>query len=198
MKYIIGETYKPEVYIADSLVDPTYLMVRLSDGKIWDVTNSLWTLTPVNPNATMTESTYYTYLYTASLDTNFLTEDTEILFIYSNPGVNTTERVSFEKDTGLDVLALAVFDRDTEHTTLSCIGRVNQEIILTPAQVSFSILSHAGAVLLEPIVEDTSVNGILTTTTSLFNPSEGTGYILEVVYEYESQSYSFAFPFSVI
>ena len=199
MTFNIGETYIPAIYIEGLSTGPTFSMVRLSDGKIWDFENELWTLTPEDEfSEVMTPSDTFTNLYFGELDTSMFTEETEILFIYTSSESVITERVQFIMDRSLDVFASVVFNRTTEQTTLTCIGKSKQETILTPARVTFSILSSAGAVVVSPMVVTTSVNGVVTKTTADFEPVEGTGYILDVIYEYNGQSYNFSFPFAVV
>jgi hypothetical protein len=199
MKYNIGETYYPVVYVADADSAPTYTMFRLSDSKYWDFENELWTLTPESIySEAMTEATEITGLYWGELDTSMFSENTEILFIYFCPIPVSEERVQFAFDDSVLVFASAVYNRETEQTTLSCIGRQNQEIVLTASRATFSILENDGTIVLDPIVLTTSVNGIFTSTTALFEPEIGTGYVLEVIYELDGQSYTFAFPFAVV
>ena len=65
MKYNIGETYYPMVYVADAGVVPTYAMFRLSDSMYWDFDNEIWSLTPDNIYSdAMTEATEITGLFT--------------------------------------------------------------------------------------------------------------------------------------
>jgi len=198
MTFNIGETYIPAIYIEGLSTGPTFSMVRLSDGKIWDFENELWTLTPEDEfSEVMTPSDTFTNLYFGELDTSMFTEETEILFIYTSSESVVTERVQFIMDRSLDVFASVVFNRTTEQTTLTCIGKSKQET-LTPARVTFSILSSAGAVVVDSMVVTASVNGVVTKTTADFEPVEGTGYILDVIYEYNGQNYNFSFPFAVV
>jgi len=199
MKYNIGETYYPMVYVGDSVLIPTYAMFRLSDGMYWDFDNELWTLNPDSIYSDdMTESTEIARLFTAELDTSMFTEDTEILFIYFCASPISEERVQFVKDESVIVYGSAVYNRTTEQTTLSCIGKQKQEIILLPSRATISILDTDGSIVLDPIVLTDSTNGIFSTTTALFEPEIGTGYVLEIIYEVDEQSYNFAFPFSVV
>lgn len=199
MIYSIGETYYPTVYVGSIGETPRYSMMRVSDSKFWDFDREIWSLTPDNKfSEDMTESANWTGLFVSELDTTFLTEDVEILFIYSCPSYVGMVRVQFEKDLSVEVSSLVVYNRTTEQTTISCIGKINQEIILTPSRVTFSILDVDGATELEETEETTSVNGVFKLTTGLFEPQEGYGYILNVVYEYSGQSYSFSMPFTVV
>ncbi len=198
MKYIIGEDYHPNVLMSVVEVH-MYSMMRTSDSYFWDFTNNLWTTTPVDKYSDpMTSNMNVPAMYTATLETDFITQDTEIIFIYSSTTFMATERVQFAKEDTLIVFPALVYNRDTEHTSITCIGKTKQSIILTPARVTFSILSHTGTVILDPIVVTSSVNGVLTTTTADFIPTEGTAYILEVIYEYDGHSYDAVLPFTVI
>ena len=198
MKYIIGEDYHPSI-LMDVVEVPRYSMMRTSDSYFWDFTNDLWTTTPANQYSDpMTSNTNIPALYTATLETDFITQETEILFIYSSTTFTTTERVQFVKDNSLRVFPALVYNRDTEQTSITCIGIAKQNIILTPARVTFTVLSQAGVTILDPIVVTSSVNGVLTTTTADLTPVEGTAYILEVIYEYDGHSYDAVLPFTVI
>lgn len=199
MIYALGETYYPTVYVGSIGETPRYSMMRLSDSKFWDFDREIWSLTPENKYSDeMTESDNWTGLFSDSLDTSFLTENTEILFIYSCTSYTETERVKFEKSLSVEVLPFVVYNRTTEQTTISCQGKIDQEIILTPDRVTFSILDADGAYELEDTVVTTSVNGVFKLTTALFEPTEGYGYILNIIYEYNEQSYSFSMPFTVV
>ena len=173
-----------------------------SNGHVWDFTNELFTNTPDLDYTTMTEDSIVNGLYYYEFDSTNLTAADTVRFICRNVdgtyGKDLIVEVEFQMDENVKVHAASVYDYSTGYFSASAFGFKNQELITDPAQCTFSVLNADGSVVLDPVVEDTDVNGIFQTTTSDFTPVANTSYYLKVIYEYGGYSYEMTLPFNVI